>query len=338
MLSIKGREPFIRMQLWLSDPHNIEKLQAIKTDSRDGIKRKRVGGAGSGSGFDSSSDRSSPVDPGDLSYSADSPGSAKKQRMLFTDEQKEALKVAFALDPYPSTSVIEFLSQDLSLESRNVSNWFHNHRMRLKQQPTPENLAALAMREGAAGTFDPVKYKLLCHQRIMEMAKEGAKDDAIQHPSNSVTSFLRQLGLPTVGAALTGVANKGEGGLDLSFKREGDEADSIAASSEGDDDDAKATSAAAVAAAVAAAANSSRSSRRKQAAPQWVRAEFAKQQQQQQNEDGKDATINGVCVMNSSISKDAAEEEESAQDADVEVAEEASSPKNNEEEPLSVNE
>merc|ERR1719288_185724 len=30
MLSIKGREPFIRMQLWLNDPSNVEKLQAMK--------------------------------------------------------------------------------------------------------------------------------------------------------------------------------------------------------------------------------------------------------------------------------------------------------------------
>lgn len=35
MLSIKGREPFIRMQLWLSDSNNIDKLQAIKTERRE---------------------------------------------------------------------------------------------------------------------------------------------------------------------------------------------------------------------------------------------------------------------------------------------------------------
>ncbi|KAH9376641.1 hypothetical protein HPB48_005852 [Haemaphysalis longicornis] len=36
MLSIKGREPFIRMQLWLNDPHNVEKLQVIKNERREG--------------------------------------------------------------------------------------------------------------------------------------------------------------------------------------------------------------------------------------------------------------------------------------------------------------
>lgn len=41
MLSIKGREPFIRMQLWLSDSHNVERLQAIKTERRELSKRRR---------------------------------------------------------------------------------------------------------------------------------------------------------------------------------------------------------------------------------------------------------------------------------------------------------
>ncbi|XP_011887772.1 PREDICTED: homeobox protein cut-like 1 [Cercocebus atys] len=29
-LSLKGREPFVRMQLWLNDPHNVEKLRDMK--------------------------------------------------------------------------------------------------------------------------------------------------------------------------------------------------------------------------------------------------------------------------------------------------------------------
>jgi len=40
MLSIKGREPFIRMQMWLNDPHNMDKLAAIKTDKREASKRR----------------------------------------------------------------------------------------------------------------------------------------------------------------------------------------------------------------------------------------------------------------------------------------------------------
>merc|ERR1719228_2807320 len=42
MLSIKGREPFIRMQLWLNDPNNIDKLLAIKKLQDETRKRKRT--------------------------------------------------------------------------------------------------------------------------------------------------------------------------------------------------------------------------------------------------------------------------------------------------------
>lgn len=62
------------------------------------------------------------------------PPSSKKPRMLFSEEQKEALKLAYTLDPYPSTAVMEFLSAELGLSVRTITNWFHNHRMRLKQQ------------------------------------------------------------------------------------------------------------------------------------------------------------------------------------------------------------
>ena len=33
MLSIKGREPYVRMQLWLKDPNNVEKLKKVHNDS-----------------------------------------------------------------------------------------------------------------------------------------------------------------------------------------------------------------------------------------------------------------------------------------------------------------
>lgn len=88
MLSIKGREPFIRMQLWLADPLNIERLQHLKNERREANKRKRgltPGGANMdsyASGTQGSSDASN--DSPNESYS---PGSgntippSKKQRV-----------------------------------------------------------------------------------------------------------------------------------------------------------------------------------------------------------------------------------------------------------------
>jgi homeobox protein cut-like len=331
MLSIKGREPFIRMQLWLNDPTSIDKLQVVKREIKEnGGKRKRSfpGGPGSGMG-DSGSDRSSPANAADVGdpysgQSVDSPGSssAKKPRVYFTDEQKEALRIAFALDPYPSSSSMEFLSQELGLEIRSISNWFHNHRMRLKQQLPHgiDNLALLANREGQSA-FDPVKFRLLLHQRMLEMQ---APEEAAAN-SSSVTSLLRQYTslvqsnpgspggvLPTSG---------GHSGLDLSYKRDDDceDKDSIAESRSDNDDSNLASSVHKMdelsdeptsRPMLPISSSSSSRSRRKPAAPQWVRPEWmelegsTKHLEQANSADSASAkdsglTINGVCVMNS---------------------------------------
>ena len=68
MLSIKGREPFIRMQLWLNDPNNIDKLLAMKKLQDETRKRKRTY-------EDSFSGKSSPSDISDI-YS--NPGQSLK--------------------------------------------------------------------------------------------------------------------------------------------------------------------------------------------------------------------------------------------------------------------
>ncbi len=333
MLSIKGREPFIRMHLWLKDPQSVDKLQALKSERRDGggAKRKRLAGGtsgGGGSGFDSSSDRSSPADQTDFyGSSADSPGGlSKKPRMIFSEEQRESLKIAFTLDPYPSTTVIDFLGQELNLEPRSVSNWFHNHRMRLKQQLPPGMDNLPFPREGGGQAFEAVTFRLLRHQKMSELHQQQQQqsDDsngattptALPPPSasavglpGSMSSFLRQFGLPDPSKVVEG------GGLDLTFKSN-DEKDSAASS---DDEDAAAkvatnpaiANAAAIVAAAAAMSSGGGGgggsrSRRKPAAPQWLRPEWVqkagteeKREEDEEREaaDGDDVTINGVCVM-----------------------------------------
>lgn len=219
MLSIKGREPFIRMQLWLGDTNNVDRLQALKNERREANKRRRSIGPGA---QDNSSDTSS-NDTADF-YTAHSPGPGsvgsaagnaasgqnnasnnnnggggggppnKKQRVLFTEEQKEALRLAFALDPYPNVATIEFLASELTLSTRTITNWFHNHRMRLKQQvphnavnvsgggeqPAGQPHPARDNQSGAAGgaaatpgaPFDPIQFRVLLNQRLVELQKE----------------------------------------------------------------------------------------------------------------------------------------------------------------------
>ncbi|RVE51248.1 hypothetical protein evm_004052 [Chilo suppressalis] len=306
MLSIKGREPFIRMQLWLSDAHNVDRLQALKNERREANKRRRS----SGPGQDNSSDTSS-NDTADF-YHASSPSpapgapAAKKQRVLFSEEQKEALRLAFALDPYPSMPTIEFLAAELGLSTRTITNWFHNHRMRLKQQ-APHGLPNEPPARDQAAPFEPVQFRLLLNQRLLELQKErlGLAAVPLPYPPYFANSNLAAL----IGRGLAGPDDAGKdqsGGLDLSMplKREpdaddfdDDDVDSNLGSEDSLDDaesktEPKATSTPAGGGG-GGGGGGGRSSRRKPAAPQWVNPEWQDEARARHD----DVLINGVCVM-----------------------------------------
>ncbi|XP_055389119.1 homeobox protein cut-like isoform X2 [Condylostylus longicornis] len=234
MLSIKGREPFIRMQLWLSDMNNIERLQTLKNEQREASKRRRsIGPAGSHDNSDTSSN-----DTNDFYTTSPGPGSVgsngvppnKKQRVLFSEEQKEALRLAFTLDPYPNVTTIEFLASELGLATRTITNWFHNHRMRLKQQmPHGQPAEPIPTRENQTGPpLDPVQFKILLNQRLMEMQKDrmGLAGVPLMYPpyfggnSNLAALIAGRSLFPTNGANLQVLnsALKGQfNGIDLSL-------------------------------------------------------------------------------------------------------------------------
>ena len=233
--------------------------------------------------------------------------------MYFTEEQKEALKIAFALDPYPSQSSMEFLSQELGLETRSISNWFHNHRMRLKQQLPQGMDNLLANREGGQSTFDPVKFRLLMHQRMLEM--QSPEEAAA---NNSVTSLLRQFSSFQHQHSSNPGSPLASSGLDLSYKRDDDDIDkdSIAESQrsgDNEDENSNTDTVTPVTQQTVTSQGGSRS-RRKPAAPQWVRPEWNKVDDSEGGGVGvgglppnpstidvgakSDLTINGVCVMN----------------------------------------
>lgn len=237
MLSIKGREPFIRMQLWLTDPNNIEKLQTLKNERREANKRRRTNGddgprnMSRDSPLYSFSNNSSGFSPlsGSQGFGSGSTGggasSAKKPRILFSDEQKEALRLAFSMDPYPSTATIEYLAGELRLSVRTITNWFHNHRMRLKQVSSSSGedvvtAASLPFGMGREGTtFDPVSFKVALSQKLAdiklrEMSSSehgkgyfGALSSAMYDNNNSCSSG---------GSSIAG-DDDGMGTLDLSM-------------------------------------------------------------------------------------------------------------------------
>uniref|UniRef100_A0A8C6K3Y9 Homeobox protein cut-like n=1 Tax=Melopsittacus undulatus TaxID=13146 RepID=A0A8C6K3Y9_MELUD len=156
-LSLKGREPFVRMQLWLNDPLNVEKLRDMKKLEKKAYLKRRYGLMSAGSDSESPSARSecaSPsLQPQDLSLLQ-----IKKPRVVLAPEEKEALKKAYQLEPYPSQQTIELLSFQLNLKTNTVINWFHNYRSRMRREMlvegTPDNDTDA---EQSSGTPIPVR-------------------------------------------------------------------------------------------------------------------------------------------------------------------------------------
>ncbi|XP_067395640.1 homeobox protein cut-like 2 isoform X2 [Emydura macquarii macquarii] len=132
-LSLKGREPFVRMQLWLHDPHNVDKLRDMKKLEKKAYLKRRYGLISASSDSESPNTHSectSPsLQPQDLSLLQ-----IKKPRVVLAPEEKEALKKAYQLEPYPSQQTIELLSFQLNLKTNTVINWFHNYRSRMRRE------------------------------------------------------------------------------------------------------------------------------------------------------------------------------------------------------------
>ncbi|XP_026810680.1 homeobox protein cut isoform X2 [Rhopalosiphum maidis] len=277
MLSIKGREPFIRMQLWLSDQHNVERLQAIKSERRELNKRRR------GSGQQDNGSDTSSNDTSDFYHSGTSspPSAAKKQRVLFSDEQKEALKLAFALDQYPSVGTIEFLASELNLATRTITNWFHNHRMRIKQQ-SPHSDSQQQQSQTGPG-FDPIQFKILLSHRLGFGGLPipfNAGNPYLQHNAD-LSSFM-----PMFTSSSSATVDEQMSGLDLSVKHEVD--------TDFDDEDSRSEESEPREEIPAVPVVGS--SRRKPAAPQWVNPDWLQSEQKQQQQQSE-VIINGVCVM-----------------------------------------
>ncbi|XP_059911065.1 homeobox protein cut-like 2 isoform X1 [Gadus macrocephalus] len=133
-LSLKGREPFVRMQLWLNDPHNVDKLRDMKKMEKKAYLKRRYGLLSTGSDSDSPSTRSECVSPALASLDLCPYSQVKKPRVVLGAEEKEALRKAYLLEPYPSQNTIEMLASQLNLKTNTVINWFHNYRSRMRRE------------------------------------------------------------------------------------------------------------------------------------------------------------------------------------------------------------
>ncbi|XP_069562441.1 cut-like homeobox 1b isoform X2 [Brachyistius frenatus] len=137
-LSLKGREPFVRMQLWLQDPHSVEKLMDMKRLEKKAYMKRRLSSLSDGHSVDGGL-----VGP-DYVQGSQSPGQQhlKKPRVVLGPEEKEALKRAYQQKPYPSPKTIEELASQLNLKTSTVINWFHNYRSRIRRELFIEEIQA----------------------------------------------------------------------------------------------------------------------------------------------------------------------------------------------------
>ena len=261
--------------MWMNDPANIDKLSSLKPEPRrPGDGKRRFNG-------DSHSDRSSPLDTMDEGSNPGSElGSTKKPRGPVSDEQREALNIAFALDPFPAPATIEFLSTELGLDVKIVGGWFNNHRLRLKQLHGVSIEALFASAEDTQSAFDPTKFRILLAHRRMEL-QGGAG-----------FPFLP----PGINPALFNLPPRSDGldaGLDLRFKTDDGRLEEEAMSDGGgsdknnESDEARRSP---------TAEESTPRSRRKPAAPQWVNPDLLSAEECSENT--TEQPINGVCVRN----------------------------------------
>eukprot|EP00063_Salmo_salar_P096052 XP_014070887.1 PREDICTED: homeobox protein cut-like 1 isoform X3 [Salmo salar] len=141
-LSLKGREPFVRMQFWLQDPHKVAKLMDMKRLEKKAYLKRRhsslsdsrsVDGGLAGPDFLQSSSPQHQRRP--QLYQ-------KKVRVVLGPEEKEALKRAYQEKPYPSPKTIEELASQLNLKTSTVINWFHNYRSRIRRELFIEEIQA----------------------------------------------------------------------------------------------------------------------------------------------------------------------------------------------------
>ncbi|KAM7148964.1 homeobox protein cut-like 1 isoform 5-T5 [Molossus nigricans] len=147
-LSLKGREPFVRMQLWLNDPNNVEKLMDMKRMEKKAYMKRRH----------SSVSDSQPCEPPSVGIDYSQGASPqpqhqlKKPRVVLAPDEKEALKRAYQQKPYPSPKTIEELATQLNLKTSTVINWFHNYRSRIRRELFIEEIQAGS--QGQAGASD----------------------------------------------------------------------------------------------------------------------------------------------------------------------------------------
>ncbi|XP_077078095.1 homeobox protein cut-like 1 [Siphateles boraxobius] len=167
-LSLKGKENFIRMHRWLQDPHSVQRL--TKPDQRARLKR----------------DSQRPPDaPGHGFCLSDGLGAfeaIKRPRVVLSAHEKDSLRAAYQLEPYPSQYTIERLASQLALQTSTVSNWFYNYRSRIRRDGLTKPVQTRTVQSPASSS--PVSSGSLSIKQ--EACDPEMEEDTHQHTCVSV--------------------------------------------------------------------------------------------------------------------------------------------------------
>ncbi|CAF1332437.1 unnamed protein product, partial [Didymodactylos carnosus] len=156
-LSVKGREPYMRMYTWYNDIGNFLIYALILA-----LRRNYPEG----------------------NYE----GSRPKRRCLFTEEQRRILKQIFEKEPYPSQQTLEQLVNELNLPMNKIANWFHNSRMRAKTSRRSSTTATDAI--SVSGNGDNIDG--LTVNQIDDTSRSSSKEDNSRHHDEEPNEPLHQ--------------------------------------------------------------------------------------------------------------------------------------------------
>uniref|UniRef100_A0A665W5Y8 Homeobox domain-containing protein n=1 Tax=Echeneis naucrates TaxID=173247 RepID=A0A665W5Y8_ECHNA len=200
------------MQLWLNDPHNVDKLRAMKKMEKKAYLKRRYGLLSTSSDSDSPSTRSECVSPALVSVDLCPYSQVKKPRVVLGAEEKEALRKAYLLEPYPSQNTIEILASQLNLKTNTVINWFHNYRSRMRREVLMEGLP------DNDTDAEPHSYS----PSVMRSPHSDGEERRLPKPSGNIHSSLplnTNTALPHVKQESVDREDEGEEGREGSIKQ-----------------------------------------------------------------------------------------------------------------------
>eukprot|EP00118_Oscarella_pearsei_P026330 m.309777 g.309777 ORF g.309777 m.309777 type:complete len:419 (+) comp47739_c0_seq1:94-1350(+) len=174
-LHSSGRQPYLRMKLWLEEEGFHKRLAALVKLQHERRGRKRpftpsVGGLSAGDGS--------------------TPSPAKRMRHVLTDVQKSGLQELYAQNTRPSKDELVSRAEHLGLPISTVTNWFHNQRAKANRMKMDTSQSEMEPEKGeesqTSNKDDPVKAS----STEAETEAEAEEPAIVAEPAEAVDANL----------------------------------------------------------------------------------------------------------------------------------------------------